>query len=86
MCPVDLDKTNTGGYISGSFNAFAVPNSSSLNDPNFIGQSFQSFLFSGDTSRAMFETNRQNTFHRPKKDQSSVMLDGSWSLYIASIV
>ena len=62
--------------------AFSV----SLNAPNFVGWSLRNFALSGAAIRAKFGTNLRNTLHSPKKDFSSVIVDGSFKPRIASVV
>lgn len=86
MVPVELGKASTDVDISSSFNTFMAANAPLLSGPNFAGGSFRIFIFNRAASRPKCGTNRRNTFDSNKKDMRSVMLDGSWSLGIASVV
>lgn len=90
MCPEEIGKSSTGLDTIAYLIAFIAANYSSSSGPNFVGWYFCRSNSNEATSRAKFRENRRSihrsTWHSSVKDLSSVMLVGSRSTRIASVV
>lgn len=79
---VALANISTSGDFTVCFNKFIVAFSFSSSGPKIVRWFFRNFLF----STAKFGSTRQSTLHNSEKDQSFVLVVGSKSPHIVSVV
>lgn len=85
-CAFALSRVRAGSCISTAPVVDKAVNVVSSNEGNPAGWSFCSCLFSVATILAKFETNRRNTFHNPRMEQSFIRDVKTWSMRMASVV